>query len=107
MHWGLCSNIFMYISGWVTHQAIRVARAVANLDVYIEQPCVTLEECISVKSRVSTLPMILDECVNDMRSLLAVWHEGAADVVNIKISKFGGLTKAKQVNNNSNILCAN
>ena len=31
-----------------------------------------------------------------MFSLMAVARDGAADVVNIKISKFGGLTRAKQ-----------
>ncbi len=83
--------------GWLTHQAIRVAKNVRSLDVYLEQPCASLEECLSVRSHVSDFPYILDESVTDLHSLLRVWQEKGADVVNIKISKFGGLTKAKQV----------
>ncbi len=40
--------------------------------------------------------MVMDEVVDDVRSLMECHRESAADVVNIKISKFGGLTKAKQ-----------
>ncbi len=38
----------------------------------------------------------MDESVHDVSSLLEVISDGGADVVNIKISKFGGLTRAKQ-----------
>ena len=50
-----------------------------------------------VRSKTS-LPFVMDESVNDVESLLRLWKHSGADVVNIKISKFGGLTKAKQVN---------
>ena len=46
--------------------------------------------------RHTDLPFVMDETVNDVGSLLDCHRESAADVVNIKISKFGGLTKAKQ-----------
>ena len=42
------------------------------------------------------LPFVLDEVVDDLHSLMEVHKDGAADVVNIKISKFGGISKAKQ-----------
>ena len=32
-------------TGWVQHEAVRVAKAVRDVDVYIEQPCLTYEEC--------------------------------------------------------------
>ena len=44
----------------------------------------------------TNLPFILDENVNDLTSLVRAWQDHAADVVNIKISKFGGITKAKE-----------
>ena len=47
--------------------------------------------------RHTDLPFVMDETVNDVGSLLDCHREAATDVVNIKISKFGGLTKAKQV----------
>ncbi len=39
-----------------------------------------------------------DENIEDLGSLVTAWKDNAADVVNIKIGKFGGLTKAKRVN---------
>ena len=38
----------------------------------------------------------MDENVDSVGALLSAHAAGAADVVNIKISKFGGLTKAKR-----------
>ena len=55
----------------------------------------TFAECLTVR-RHTDLPFVMDETVNDVGSLLDCHREAAADVVNIKISKFGGLTKAKQ-----------
>ncbi|CAH1778258.1 unnamed protein product [Owenia fusiformis] len=82
-------------TGWVPHQAVRVANAVAELDVYLEQPCYTYQECLSVRNRTS-LPFILDENIDDITTLIRAYSDQACDVVNLKISKFGGLTKIKQ-----------
>lgn len=38
---------------------------VKDLDVYIEQPCATYEECLSVR-RMCPLPMVLDESIDDI-----------------------------------------
>ena len=82
-------------TGWSTAGALRVAAAVKDLDVYIEQPCPTYRECLTVRQH-TNLPFVLDEVVDDVQSLLDVYKDGSADVVNVKISKFGGLTKARQ-----------
>src|SRR5262245_36290830 len=37
-------------TGWTQHAAIRVADAVRDIDVYIEQPCRTYEECLAVRA---------------------------------------------------------
>ncbi|MCY4540753.1 MAG: mandelate racemase/muconate lactonizing enzyme family protein [Chloroflexi bacterium] len=81
-------------TGWLMHEAARVVRAVDDIDVYIEQPCLTYEECLSIRQRTSH-PFVLDEVVNDIDMLLRGHADRAMDVVNIKISKFGGLTKAR------------
>ncbi|MDE2951506.1 MAG: mandelate racemase/muconate lactonizing enzyme family protein [Chloroflexota bacterium] len=81
-------------TGWLMHEAARVVRAVDDVDVYIEQPCLTYEECLSIRQRTSH-PFVLDEVVNDIDMLLRGHADHAMDVVNIKISKFGGLTKAR------------
>jgi L-alanine-DL-glutamate epimerase-like enolase superfamily enzyme len=80
-------------TGWLMHEAARVCRAVADVDVYIEQPCLTYEECLSVRKR-TTHPFVLDECIDGLDVLMQGYNDLAMDVVNIKISKFGGLTKA-------------
>jgi len=82
-------------TGWLPHQAARVVRAVRYVDVYIEQPCATYEECLSVRRRTDH-PFVLDETIDGMGILLRAAGDLAMDVVNIKISKFGGLTRARQ-----------
>ncbi len=82
-------------TGWLMHDALRVVAAVRDIDVYIEQPCRTYEECLTVR-RHCDHPFVLDECIDALEVLLRGHADRAMDVVNIKISKFGGLTKARQ-----------
>jgi L-alanine-DL-glutamate epimerase-like enolase superfamily enzyme len=82
-------------TGWLMHEAMRVVNAVRDVDVYIEQPCPSYEQCLSIR-RNTTLPFVLDEVIDSVDAILKGVADGAMDVVNIKISKFGGLTKAKQ-----------
>jgi L-alanine-DL-glutamate epimerase-like enolase superfamily enzyme len=88
-------------TGWIMHEAARVVRGVRDVDVYIEQPCATYEECLTIRRRTDH-PFILDETVDGLDMLLRGHADGAMDVVNLKISKFGGLTKTKQARD----LCA-
>ncbi len=82
-------------TGWTQHEAIRVVRAVRDLDVYIEQPCLTYEECLAVR-RHTDHPFVLDENIDNLDMLLRAKSDLAMDLVNLKISKLGGLTKIKQ-----------
>jgi L-alanine-DL-glutamate epimerase-like enolase superfamily enzyme len=82
-------------TGWLMHDALRVVRAVSDVDVYIEQPCRTYDECLTVR-RHCDHPFVLDENVDSLELLLRAHGDRAMDVVNIKISKFGGLTRARQ-----------
>jgi L-alanine-DL-glutamate epimerase-like enolase superfamily enzyme len=88
-------------TGWLMHDALRVVRAVRDVDVYIEQPCLSYEECLTVR-RHTDHPFVLDEIIDGIDILLRGRADLAMDVVNIKISKFGGLTKARQARD----LCA-
>jgi cis-L-3-hydroxyproline dehydratase len=81
--------------GWRLPDAVVAARLLEHLPrVYLEQPCRTIEECLSVRGR-TTLPLILDEVVTDVQALIRCYAAGAVDAVNLKISRVGGLTKAK------------
>ncbi|MBS0202748.1 MAG: mandelate racemase/muconate lactonizing enzyme family protein [Planctomycetes bacterium] len=82
-------------TGWTQHEAVRVVRAVRDVDVYIEQPCLTYEECLAVR-RLTDHPFVLDENVDGLDMLLRAKSDLAMDVVNLKISKLGGLTKTRQ-----------
>jgi len=82
-------------TGWLKHNALQVADAVADLDVYIEQPCSSYEECLTVREH-TDLPFVLDEVIDSIDMILRGAGDRAMDVVNIKISKFGGLTRAVQ-----------
>src|SRR5438105_9772748 len=82
-------------TGWVQHEAVRIAKAVRDVDVYIEQPCLTYEECLAVRRQIPH-PFVLDENIDDLGILLRAKADLAMDVVNLKISKLGGLTKIRQ-----------
>lgn len=82
-------------TGWLMHDAMRLVRAVRDVNVYIEQPCLTYEECLSIR-RHCDHPFVLDEVIDSIDILLRAHADRAMDVVNLKISKLGGLTKTRQ-----------
>lgn len=73
-----------------------MARATADLDYHLEQPCLTYEECLHVRQR-TTLPMKLDECMSDLFAVERAVQDRACEIVCIKISNQGGLSKARRV----------
>jgi L-alanine-DL-glutamate epimerase-like enolase superfamily enzyme len=81
-------------TGWTRAEAARIAASVTDLDVYIEQPCATYEECLSVRRRTAR-PFVLDEVITGSDTLMKALADDAMDVINLKISKVGGLTKAR------------
>jgi L-alanine-DL-glutamate epimerase-like enolase superfamily enzyme len=83
-------------TGWLQHQAVRIVNAVRDLDVYIEAPCLSYEECLAVRQH-TDLPMVLDEHITGVGILMRASADHAMDAVNIKISRVGGLTKAVQM----------
>ena len=83
-------------TGWTQHQALRVADAVRDVDVYIEQPCASYAECLVVR-RHTNRPFVLDEVVDSLAMVVEGVRDQAMDVINLKISKVGGLTRARQI----------
>lgn len=82
--------------GWTVNDAVRVVRAVSDLDVMIEQPCHSYEECMHVRAH-TDLPMKLDECVTNIRMAQRIVQDQGCEVVCLKISNLGGLSKARRV----------
>jgi L-alanine-DL-glutamate epimerase-like enolase superfamily enzyme len=84
--------------GWTVREAIRVIRQLEQraVDVeLVEQPVAAadLDGLAHVTARVDTMVMA-DESVFGMRDLAQVIHRRAADLVNIKLAKCGGLSSA-------------
>ncbi|CTQ63179.1 mandelate racemase/muconate lactonizing enzyme family protein [Roseibium album] len=75
--------------------ATRVGRAVSDLDIMLEQPCATLEECAAVR-HATNLPMKLDENAHDTATLLKAYELGCMDAVALKLSKFGGISELRR-----------
>ena len=83
--------------GWRLQDAVIAARLLEPLDrVLFEEPCKTLEECLYVREQ-TTLPMILDEVITDANTMLRAFHAKGMEGVNLKISKFAGLSGSKMI----------
>ena len=62
--------------GWRLNEAILATRSMEDLPrFYVEQPCSTMEECIEVRKH-TNLPMIYDEIVSDIPTLIRAVREG-------------------------------
>ncbi|MGN6129102.1 MAG: mandelate racemase/muconate lactonizing enzyme family protein [Nocardioidaceae bacterium] len=85
--------------GWTAREAVRVISALedAGLDVeLVEQPlpAADLDGLAWVTDRVRT-PVMADESVYGVRDLSEVIRRRAADLVNVKLAKCGGLSVAR------------
>jgi cis-L-3-hydroxyproline dehydratase len=83
-------------TGWRSHAALQVVNAVRDIEVFIEQPCATYEECLGVRAA-TALPLILDESIDGLGALLRAHSDRAMNAINLKISKVGGLSKARRI----------
>ena len=81
--------------GWTLGDAVIAARLLEDLPrFYLEQPCATFEECLRVRAH-TRLPLILDEVITDLQSLLRAWEAGALEGFNLKLNRVGGLSAAR------------
>jgi cis-L-3-hydroxyproline dehydratase len=81
--------------GWRRQDAIIAAGLMQDLErLRLEQPCPTLEECLAVR-KVTSLPMVLDEVITDLATLVRAASLDAMDHINLKIGRVGGLTRAR------------
>jgi len=81
--------------GWRRQDAIIAAGLLAGSERFrLEQPCPTLEECLAVR-RLTSLPMVLDEVMVDLATLVRAASLDAMDQINLKISRVGGLLPAR------------
>ncbi len=81
---------------WLPDQAIQVMTATEDCGGYFEQPCETLEECLTVRLR-TRQPIILDESIHGFTDLLRAQREHICEAVGLKLGRVGGLTKARRL----------
>lgn len=84
---------------WSYRQATDILAALQAYSISaVEQPLAPhrLKETARLRG-VTTLPVILDEAVTNLQELQAVSEIGAGDIINIKVSKCGGLIRANQM----------
>ncbi|HET6627229.1 MAG TPA: dipeptide epimerase [Nocardioidaceae bacterium] len=85
--------------GWTPGEAVRVIRALEDAGAgveLVEQPvrAEDLDGLAWVTARVNT-PVMADEAVYDVHDLVEVIRRRAADMVNVKLAKCGGLSVAR------------
>ncbi|RWF02639.1 mandelate racemase/muconate lactonizing enzyme family protein [Mesorhizobium sp.] len=83
-------------AGWTPYQARQFTDATRAIDYTFEQPCTTIDECMSVRRSLDK-PMVLDESVASLDDMLDIHRKGAADGLTLKISRLGGVTKTRQI----------
>jgi len=85
--------------GWTPREAVRVIRGVEDADLgieFVEQPVARwdIDGLAWVSDRVDT-PIMADESAFGIRDLTEVIRRRAADLVNVKLTKCGGLHPAR------------
>ncbi len=84
--------------GWTAHEAVAVLDALHARGVelqFVEQPVAAhdLDGMRWVRER-SPYPVMADESAGDLRTLARLLDAGAADMVNIKLARLGGIVPA-------------
>lgn len=82
--------------GWILQDAVIAAGLLADLPVYLEQPCRDHHDNAQLRD-VNRLPLILDESVISVADLYRAKYEARAGSVNLKLNRLGGLTAAKRM----------
>lgn len=88
--------VFDVNRAWTPMEAIQVMNAVRDLPAVFEQPCETLDQCAAVRAR-TLHPISIDERLESLDDLRRIIGEGIAEIVNIKVNRVGGLTRARRL----------
>lgn len=94
-------DIFFFIdanAGWTFLEASIAMRALEDLNIYVEQPCLDFDDCAMLR-KISSLPMIMDEGVVTFADLYRTKYEVTAGAINIKLGRVGGITQAVNMRN--------
>lgn len=79
---------------WRVDEALYILNTVHDLDFTIEQPCWTVDDCMSVRQRIH-FPMKLDNSLNSVHDVMRAYANNACDSIVIHLNKFGGISPAR------------
>jgi len=84
---------------WSVEESLTVIQAIEALEIeLVEQPVVGDDiEGLKSITRQSSIPILADEAVFTLEDAKRVIAEGAADLINIKLMKCGGISKAIEI----------
>src|SRR5579862_913512 len=89
------SGVVMYADAngaWTTQAALQFLHAVgSNIEITLEQPCATLDECLAVRRRCPH-PLVLDESIDSLGALLHAARTRVCDGITLKLARLGGVT---------------
>ena len=80
--------------GWKKADALHVVSSLDGIRCYIEQPCATYAESLTVRGKCRQ-PFILDEVIDGPQDLARAIGDDALDALVIKITHAGGLSQAR------------
>jgi L-alanine-DL-glutamate epimerase-like enolase superfamily enzyme len=83
-------------TGWAPMDAIRVMNTVSDVDACFEQPCMSYDQCMNVRSQ-TRQALCLDECLVDLKDFARAFTDRSCEIVNIKLARVGGITKARAI----------
>jgi len=94
----LAGEIMFYDANraWLPREAITVLNSIDGVSSWFEQPCETLDEIAQVR-RQTSCPIGVDEGLHTMEDLIRIQRDGIAELVNVKINRVGGLTRARRM----------
>ena len=81
---------------WTRREAAIVMNAVGHLGATFEQPCETTADIAALR-RITSSPISIDETLVSLNDMVEIAQNGICEVVNIKINRVGGLTKARRI----------
>jgi len=79
---------------WRRDEALFILNAVKDLDFTVEQPCWTMDDCLSIRNRCA-FPIKLDNSLNGINDILRAYANQVCDSVVIQVNKYAGVSQAK------------
>jgi L-alanine-DL-glutamate epimerase-like enolase superfamily enzyme len=79
---------------WRRDEALSVLNATRHLAYTIEQPCWSMEDCMTIRARTG-FPLKLDNSLNGIQDILRAYSTDACESLVIQVNKYAGVSQAR------------